>query len=720
MVFVRADGVKIGPSGQVVGRLTPEEMEQRSVHNSGRSMTSQERNDADASAAIRMRLQDLRRQGPASSSPDSGTISRDDYALEMPRSLPPMEARTRESMNFGTRSLHGRSDPSLLLPPTPDALSGNSLSIPGVAPAPAENSAESLASAQNMLDRRNGPKPIASARRATQQYAEQAREGARQSEVWNSAGDSGTLPGEEQVQTGDTLRQLSPQEQAALRKKYESGGHAGTMDYEDWLSSNFGDIPPQERASQMRASATATPRMSVGKDPTLPVGENSQLAIDRQAAGLPLPEGREAKQYTKEQLRTMSRNVHNPDIPMTRFGGTFTHNPGGALSARAPNPELLTQASAIAQDQGQFSDSHIIALAQAYGIDAQRYGDDIDMLRGDVMREDERHQQRMKNYTPVATGGGAFRYTPTDAFKDRLASQDRARLAGTIRNRYQGMMTPEQLAAAENAVGTPNGKEELVRLGQLLRRVREGNSHQDVRNRARNYNMTQDMRNPNYAPGMAVRSLFDAVDAGDPLGVAAVHDVFGNPAAAAQNRQVAIAQGNAASQLAGAEAEAAAVRDAAIAKQTGDEPDATLAEQQSKELERAYAMSNPADRYEAIQTYLEKVHPEWAPEQVAARAQELIAGRLARTNGGMDPFVQQHLQVLRRDKPKFLLFAQTQLNMTPEQAEQLYNSAGPPPMTAESAGRAVGGAIPALGQGAVDLGRGFGSGFVQGLAPPKK
>lgn len=523
-----------------------------------------------------------------------------------------------------------------------------------------------------------------------------------------SAPESGTLPGEEQVTTRDVLRQLSPAEQAALQRKYDAGGHKDIMSYDDWLSENFGDMPPQERAAQMRSSATATPRMNIGVDPLLEAGENSELAQSRQRAGKPLPEGREPKQYEAWQAREMSRNVHSPEVPMTRFGGTFTLNADGSRSSRAPSPDAMAQADAIAADQGQYSPSHIIAMAQAFGIDAHQYGDDIDLLRGDVLREEKRHDERAKGYDVVDNGMGGFRYAPNQRMKDYTAGRDRLRIATNIGNRYSGMMTPEQEMLLETAVNSPDGFNEMVRLGQTLNRIRLANSNEDVRNRARNYNMTRDMASPNYAPGMAARSLQQAATSGDPLQMAAVYDIFGRPDAASQSRQLSGVQTRSAAELAAATANAGGGA-AAVPE------DKTLAAQQDEQLQSIYAIENPKDREEALTAYLEKVHPAWTAEQRAAQSQEMLAAHLARTQGTNDPYVKNHLAVLRKDKTRFKLFARQHLGLSEEDAERLYNSAGTPSMSAEQMGEAavnaVGGAGTAVGNFVGGVGRGVGRGL---------
>lgn len=353
--------------------------------------------------------------------------------------------------------------------------------------------------------------------------------------------ESGVLPGEEQVTTRDVLRQLSPAEQASLQRKYETSGHANLEGYDDWLSTHFGDLPPQERLATMRSSAQAAPRVQIGKDPTHVPGKNTELARSRVAAGKPLPEGREPNQYTPEQRRTMSQNIHAPEVPMTPFGGTFTQNADGAVSSRAPDPNMLATANAIAADpnQGEYSDSHIAALAQAYGIDATKYGDDLDLLRADTMREHERHQQSMKSMDIVANPMGGYRYkhNPERAAASRaereagMTPERRLQFANRVRARHNNYITEDEKAALDQAIMSPNGFTAIREMNNMLNMRRTDYIMSRVNDRAKNYNMSRDLGNANYAPGMQIRSLMAAVEENNPLALAALYNYYGMPGA---------------------------------------------------------------------------------------------------------------------------------------------------------------------------------------------
>jgi hypothetical protein len=419
------------------------------------------------------------------------------------------------------------------------------------------------------------------------------------------------LPGEEQVTSQDTFRALDQQEQAALRGKYDTGGHSGTMTFEDWLSENYAELPPEERAAQMRTQGAATPRIQAGRDPRLEPGQNSAVAKSRQEAGKPLPEGREASQYSPEQRRTMQRNVHSPEVPMQRFGGTFTPNVDGSVSSRAPNPAAMQQATAIAADQGEGSQSHVMALAQAYGIDAAQYGDDMDMLRADVMREKERHDRLAQKYDIVSNNMGGFRYTPNSAMKESVDRRKNMIRLDEFGQRFAGMLSPEQEKDLENELAASGAS-----MNDIMRLRRNRGTAQAVRNNWANRNMTIAMNNPRVAQGLYMRSLQEAARSGDPMQVAAVHSSFGNDRAARDYIS-----------LAGQQQGAAAAMVAAEAGARGEEkPEApkSYAEQFHSEMNSALAIADPVQRRTAIIGVLTKMGTV-PPEQVEKRADEIIA-----------------------------------------------------------------------------------------------
>lgn len=425
-----------------------------------------------------------------------------------------------------------------------------------------------------------------------------------------AAAASGILPGEEQVTSQDTFGTLSPEEQKALRGKYATGGHSGTMTFEDWLSENYAELPPEERAAKMRSQGAATPRIQAGRDPNLEPGQNTAVAKSRQAAGKPLPEGREATQYTPDQRRTMQRNVHSPEVPMQRFGGTFTHNVDGSLSSRAPNPDALKQAAAIAADQGEGSPSHLMALAQAYGIDAAQYGDDMDMLRADVMREKERHDRLAQKYDVVSNNMRGFRYTPNSAMKESVERRKNIMRLDEFGQRFAGMLSPEQEKDLEAELSASGAS-----MNDIMRLRRNRGTAQAVRNNWANRNMTIAANNPRVAQGLYMRSLQEAARSGDPFQVAAVHSAFGNDRAARDYMSLAGQQQEAAAAMVAAEA---------AARQEKPETPKSYADQFHSEVTSALAIADPVQRKTAIVGILSKMGTV-PPEQVEKRADEIIA-----------------------------------------------------------------------------------------------
>ena len=479
------------------------------------------------------------------------------------------------------------------------------------------------------------------------------------------------------------LAALGPEDAKRLRQKYEGGGHTQTMSYEDWLDANFA----VSDVDAMRAAARSTPRIQAGKDPDLLPGENSATAKSRIAAGKPLPEGRDSSQYTAGQRRTMSRNVHSPEVPMTRFGGTFTHNVDGSVSSRAPNPEMLRIADEIAADpqQGKGSQSHILALAQAYGIDAQKYGDDMDMLKADVMREQQRHDRIAKAYDIEDNGMGGFHYKYNrDRHEQSLAERDagmsrrrKQEFASTIRNRYGDLMTPEQRVMMAAAIETPEGFSQLRDVQDGLRAQDMEVRNRNVRNNWANINMTIAANNPAKAQGLYMRSLQEAARSGDPLQVAAVHESFGNDRAA-----------RAYIDLAGRQAEAASVAVASEANARGKSKDAApavpLAESFAKEVNAALQIADPRQRKLAVMAILTKSEF-LPPEEVTAQADAIIASA---AGGTLPP---QHVQSWWQ-----LLFGPAQPQQGP--AAPPAPAAPAPPATPAEAPAAP--APPASGRGA--------------------
>lgn len=401
---------------------------------------------------------------------------------------------------------------------------------------------------------------------------------------------SGILPGEEQVQTMDTFRQLTPAQQDAMRRLHKQ--HSPARDFEEWLAEGYGEDTPQDRLKAMEERSGTVPIASAAgvdvlPDQTLPPGGRSQMAGQRVQSGKPLPEGRDPSHYSPEQWKRMNRNIHAPDVPTKPFGGTFVVGPDGELSARAPDPSLMAAAEHAKAAEGEYSIPHIVALGHAYGIDVARYGDDLDLLRADVAREEKRHSSLSKRYDVVKTPMGGYRYTPNFSTRAAGLARDREQFAGRINKRYAGMGgdSPDKGLAA-NQDGTfadrtramanaPQVDSALSRLeaaramddsdparkkaaiasaeadvlraheqamaqmrsmNKALRERFNENAVRTQRARLQNETITRDMNNPRTRQGYYIRSLQAAKNSAER---GSVNDAFGNPEAAAGERQLA-------------------------------------------------------------------------------------------------------------------------------------------------------------------------------------
>jgi hypothetical protein len=516
---------------------------------------------------------------------------------------------------------------------------------------------------------------------------------------------SGVLPGEEQVTTQDTFRQLAPEEQAALRQKYEGGGHSSTMSYDDWLSENFGELPPQDRAATMRASAKSTPRMQIGRDPSLPPETNSPLAQNRQAAGKPLPEGRAARQYTPEQRATMQQNAESPEVPMGQFGGSFSMSADGSQARRAPNPTLVAEADKIAADQGPGSPSHVVALAQAYGIDATQYGDDMDLLRADVMREKAKHD-KLGQYLGVRDNGmGGFVYVEDaaqrqrgrDQFDATLTPQQLNNQAISMRRAYAGVITPEEEAALSAAVRTPGGMAHIRDLRMELQARQKQQSWKNHLDRVAGQALGRDMANPERARGFMIRSLAEAVRSGDPMAQAAAYSMMGQPMLAMRAIDAGMSDRRSAAELAGIQAQ--------MAGQAGNDPQ-TLAAQMNKEIESALALGKPSQQAQQLTLIFQKAG--YPPEQIPQAVNDVLVERFATTDPNHPAVATVMRAKLKEGRGAWLQWAQSVMGLTEDQANAVYDKEVGTPQdagrrSAENAQRNVAGWL------------GWAQGVVQGL-----
>lgn len=498
--------------------------------------------------------------------------------------------------------------------------------------------------------------------------------------------ESGTLPGEEQVTTVDTLGQLSADERKQLEAKYQKSGMAGTggmETLEDWASTHFGEMPPQERLSAMRHAAgmRLPPQTIVPQEEVLP-GQNSRLARGVVAAGGVLPEGRDIGQYPKQQAKMAGKNMYNPHAKMTVFGGTNVHNPNGSLSARGIRPGELERVGDPTGPDGQYSDDQIISLGQAYNIDVGQYGNDTDLLRAHVMQEKERHDRLggksaafpEGRYKSVPNNMGGFRYTPTDAMKAQAADQQ-ARLRAQdllVKYRNMGGANPAEQAQIDRDIaslreiartGTAAAMPAMVAMGRGLRSDRLSLSAATQRNRLQNETISRDLARPGTRAGQALRSINEALRGGN----------LAAAAAAAAQYDPALRDGLLA--LAGAETQAAGQVGVARA---ANQPKPTIADQIAGQMGPAVGMASPADRALAAQAIVAQApgNDKLSAEQVQERAQSALASGLAATNPKA-PEVQNELKRLSKIGDTAGFFAlTTQMGMTQEQSKQMWIEAG--------------------------------------------
>jgi hypothetical protein len=384
---------------------------------------------------------------------------------------------------------------------------------------------------------------------------------------------SGILPGEEQVQTMDTFRQLTSGEQEAMKRLHKQ--HSPSRDFEEWMAEGYGEDAPQDRLKAMQERSRTVPvAQAAGVDVpagTLPPGEMSPLAARHRAAGKPLPEGRDPSHYSPQQRARMGRDQWAPHVPMQPFGGTYTHGPDGELSARAPDPSLMQAANAAEAAHGKFSMPHIVALGHAYGLKVQQYGDDLDALRADVARAHTRHSRLAEKYDTIPTPMGAYRYTPDAKMRADEQMRNRKSFAMRIIQRYAGMngdspdagLTPAQADQAQKfadrVLALANGSNHDAAMSQL-RAMNESLSGRRLESavrtqkaRLQSEGMTRDLNNPRLRQGLLIRTLQNE---GRAAARGSIQDVIGNPEAAAGERALAAAEAAAAAAAIKAEKEA--------------------------------------------------------------------------------------------------------------------------------------------------------------------
>lgn len=483
------------------------------------------------------------------------------------------------------------------------------------------------------------------------------------------------MPGEEQVTTADTLGRLSPEQRRDLQAKYTQSGMAGTggmETFEDWASTHFGEMPPQERLAAMQRAAgmRLPPKTIVPQEKVLP-GQNSRLARGVVAAGGVLPEGRAIGQYGDRQRDMMGRNVYNPHAKMTAFGGTNAHNPDGSLSSRGIRPGELERVGEPAGPDGQYSDDQIISLAQAYNIDVGQYGNDTDLLRAHVMREKERHDRLTGKsaafpegkYRSVPNHMGGYRYTPTDAMKAQEEARKTRQFANTLIQRYQGMEGFDP-AVVEGYASEPDGYKKLVHYSQSLRGRFLGNAAQVGRNFRQNEAMTRQMTRPASSAGMMMRSINAALDPANPnyAMAAAIASVNGRPDLVQQYTAMHEADTQAAVEL----------------KKNAD-PNKTMADKFGREQAAMLALPDGEGRIAGVMGVLgQMVQAQGGTvdlKQLRKDAENLVADHEAGRKNVKHPLVLRRLKELSNDKPAFMALL-AKAGITGPAAEQEWKQAG--------------------------------------------
>lgn len=291
--------------------------------------------------------------------------------------------------------------------------------------------------------------------------------------------------------------------------------------------------------------------------------------------------------------------------------------------------------------------------------------------------------------------------------------------ASDIAKRHARMMTPDVKRIIDAAVA--NGDTQTLReINAQLGLQTERDSWRDVKNRQQNYHISQDLRNPNYAPGMGVRSLVQAIQSGNSELAGAMYDIYGNPTAGAQSRALAGAKAQAAAEAQAAQIDAYNQMQMAQLRNgggKGDEDDPLKMQRLSDEMNVALAESDPVRRHQSVRTVI-AMNPAFqnAPaDQIEAETQRTIASHMAQsgTPQGRD-FAIKYLDGLKADKSAFMNFAMYSLGMAQPAAEAMYADATRARDWHQWGldwGRAIGSAIPNAGQAGKAALSGIGQGF---------
>lgn len=474
-------------------------------------------------------------------------------------------------------------------------------------------------------------------------------------------------------------RPATAEEQAEARRRAD----------EDMVAS-YDSMEPDERLQAMSAHAA-------NNSSPAPMTYGGEDASVRGGKGAGIGDYARNEDMDPNTRRMVGRDVTYGDPvrnePGVR-GGTFVQNPTGSFSTRAPNPDQLAAAGLSAQDQNgnylipstpgpgqmtrQWRESMKIAGA-TLGLDPSGF-DNEDAFIAAAARHLQRHRDTLKNYdvVPVITGG--FRYTPNAARQEQAAGRRRHEFARTLITRYGDVRNGGLIdgAALAQLAEQPNGFEEMQKLAQLARLQLTGDQQAAWRARQNTFNMTRDMANPRFAPGMAVRSLVNAVNSGDPMQLGVAYDIAGNRRGARDAFDLAMAERAGAAQVAAARA----------ANADGTPADALVADQMNPQIERALTLPQ-GQRDAVIARVLRGMG--FPQEEIPQRLSEIILDYEIRTNP-QGPIVKSRLESLRRNPAELRAFLE-RMGYGPAEAAAIERQATAPSDASRAAAKAAAQAV---------------------------
>lgn len=269
---------------------------------------------------------------------------------------------------------------------------------------------------------------------------------------------------------------------------------------------------------------------------------------------------------------------------------------------------------------------------------------------------------------------------------DSIASRKATVLARENINRNARMAAPDDRWDSRRRAGlmqVAQSNSPLDAMRQLQQEelaLQEASRWDRVADNNRNRAVTQAMANPRVAPGLFNRSVQNAAT---PFDLAKVQEGAGNRAGARDAMDLAGQQMRADADVRAAQVAADAAR---------PQPPVPLANQMAPELDAALATQDPAQRRLAVMKVVSGMNKDWPADAVEKEATRILMSHLGRT-APLDPQYQAMLNTLRRDKPKFIERVMTDMGLTRDQAELMYNNAG----GVDSFGQSVGKGLAATG-----------------------